>query len=105
MHLRQKYPKEKPISPQKSSSVSSSTQKKIAIRNKHDDEVCLLPYKILGPRDVGFGSFSKCFRYVLSVVTPRYRRWKPILVSLRCFEDRPPEDVSLCEVLRCIRGD
>jgi hypothetical protein len=56
------------------------------------------------PRGVGFGSFSKCFRYVLSVVTPRYRRWQPILVSLRCFEGRPPEDVSLCEVFRCIRG-
>ncbi len=57
-----------------------------------------------GPRGVGFGSFSKCFRYVLSIVTPRYRRWQPILVSLRCFEDRPPEDVSLCEVLRCMKG-
>ena len=40
----------------------------------------------------------------LSVVTPRYRGWQPILVSLRCFGGRPPEDVSLCEVLRYIRG-
>ena len=39
MHLRQMYPKEKPISPQKSSSASSSTQKKIAARNKQLDHV------------------------------------------------------------------
>jgi hypothetical protein len=39
MHLRRKYPEEKPLSPQKSSSASSSTQKKIAARNKQLDHV------------------------------------------------------------------
>ena len=39
MHLRQKYPKAKPISPQKSSSASIITQKKIAARNKQLDHV------------------------------------------------------------------
>ena len=40
----------------------------------------------------------------LTVVTPRFRRCQPFFVSLRCFEDCPPEDVSLYEVLRCMRG-
>jgi hypothetical protein len=40
----------------------------------------------------------------LSVVTLRFRRWHPFLVSLLCFEGLPPEAVSLCEVLRCMRG-
>ncbi len=36
----------------------------------------------------------------LSVVTLRFWRWQPFLVSLMCFEGPPPAVVSLCEVLR-----
>jgi hypothetical protein len=40
----------------------------------------------------------------MTVVTLRFRRWQPFLVSLMCFGGPPPEAVFLCEVLRCIRG-
>ena len=45
--------------------------------------------------------FKKVF---LTVVTPRFRGCHPFFVSLRYFEDCPPEDVSLCGELRYMRG-
>ena len=54
---------------------------------------------------LGLWIFSKVFlQYFASVVTLRFRGWQPFLISLRCFEGRLPEDVSLCEVLRCMQG-
>ncbi len=47
---------------------------------------------------------GKKMKVFLTVVTPRCRGCQPFFVSLRCFEDCPPVDVSLCAVLRCVQG-
>ncbi len=60
------------------------------------------------PRGVGFVDLILCYakkkKVFLTVVTPRCRGCQPFFVSLRCLDDCPPEDVCLCEVLRCMQG-